>query len=110
MKQKHNLLADPIGPTLFKMSVPMFFAMIGFALFNFFDTKFVGQLGTNPLAALSYTVNTMLIMFALAFGLGTGVTATIARAAGAGDFEKVKKLTTHSLILAVIFANVLMKA
>ena len=108
MKQKHNLLADPIGPTLFKMSVPMFFAMIGFALFNFFDTKFVGQLGTNPLAALSYTVNTMLIMFALAFGLGTGVTATIARAAGAGDFEKVKKLTTHSLILAVIFANILM--
>ena len=107
MKQKHNLLTDPIGPILFKMSIPMFFAMVGFALFNFFDTKFVGELGTNSLAALSYTVNTMLIMFALAFGLGTGVTATIAKAVGAGDITKVKNLTTHSLILAVIFANVL---
>lgn len=107
MKQKHNLLADPIGPILFKMSIPMFFAMVGFALFNFFDTKFVGELGTNSLAALSYTVNTMLIMFALAFGLGTGVTATIAKAVGAGDITKVKNLTTHSLILAVIFANFL---
>jgi putative MATE family efflux protein len=108
MKQKHNLLADPIASTLFKMSVPMFFAMVGFALFNFFDTKFVGELGTDPLAALSYTVNTMLIMFALAFGLGTGVTATIAKAVGAGDDDKVVELTTHSLILAVVFAFILM--
>jgi len=108
MKQKLNLLTDPIGPTLFKLSVPMFFAMIGFALFNFFDTKFVGQLGTNPLAALSYTVNTMLIMFALAFGLGTGVTATVAKAVGTGDEEKVKRLATDSIILAVVLAIILM--
>lgn len=108
MKPKLNLLTDPIGPTLFKLSVPMFFAMIGFALFNFFDTKFVGQLGTNPLAALSYTVNTMLIMFALAFGLGTGVTATVAKAVGAGDELKVKRLATDSIMLAVVLAIVLM--
>ena len=63
---------------------------------------------SNPLAALSYTVNTMLIMFALAFGLGTGVTATVAKAVGAGDEQKVKRLTTDSIILAVVLAIVLM--
>ncbi len=86
----------------------MFFAMVGFAMFNFFDTKFVGELGTDPLAALSFTVNTMFIMFAIAFGLGTGVTATIAKAVGADDDAKVIELTTHSLILAVVFALGLM--
>lgn len=108
MKSKANLLEGPIAPTLFKLTIPMFFAMIGFALFNFFDTKFVGTLGINQLAALSYTVNTMLVMFALAFGLGTGVTATIAKAVGEKDEEKVKRLTTNSLILGLVLAIVLM--
>lgn len=108
MKTKANLLEGPIAPTLIKLTIPMFFAMIGFALFNFFDTKFVGTLGIKPLAALSYTVNTMLVMFALAFGLGTGVTATIAKAVGEQDEEKVKRLTTHSLMLAVVLAVILM--
>lgn len=108
MKTQANLLEGPIAPTLIKLTIPMFFAMIGFALFNFFDTKFVGTLGIKPLAALSYTVNTMLVMFALSFGLGTGVTATIAKAVGEKNEKKVKRLTTHSLLLAVVLAILLM--
>lgn len=100
--QKARLTEGPIGRSLLRMSIPMFFGMIGFALFNFFDTYFVGQLGTNPLAALSYTVSTMLIMFALAFGLGTGVTASVAKAIGEGNNEKVKRLTTDGIFLAIV--------
>lgn len=99
---KARLTSGPIGPNLLRMSIPLFFGMIGFALFNFFDSKFVGELGTNPLTALSYTVNTMLIMFSLAFGLGTGVTATISKAIGEGNELKVKRLTTDGLLLAVV--------
>ena len=105
--QKAKLTEGPIAPSLIRMSVPMFFGMIGFALFNFFDTKFVGELGTDPLAALSFTVNTMLIMFALAFGLGTGVTASVAKAIGERDDLKVKRLTTDGLILGVVLATIL---
>ena len=105
--QKAKLTEGRIGMSLFKMSVPMFFGMIGFALFNFFDSKFVGQLGTDALAAISFTVNTMLIMFALAFGLGTGVTACIAKAIGEGDDLKVKRLTTDGLLLGVALGTLL---
>ncbi len=105
--QKATLTEGPIGKSIFRMAVPMLFGMIGFALFNFFDTKFVGQLGTDPLAALSYTVNTMLIMFALAFGLGTGVTASVAKAIGEGDEIKVNRLTTDGIILAIVLGTVL---
>ncbi len=105
--QKATLTEGPIGKSIFRMAVPMLFGMIGFALFNFFDTKFVGQLGTDPLAALSYTVNTMLIMFALAFGLGTGVTASVAKAIGEGDEVKVNRLTTDGIILAIVLGTIL---
>lgn len=88
--------------SLVKMSIPMFFGMIGFAMFNFFDTKFVGELGVKPLAAISYTIITVLIMFAIAFGLGTGVTATVGKAIGENNESKAKNLTTYGLILSLL--------
>ena len=100
--QKAKLLEGKIGISLLKMSIPMFFGMIGFALFNFFDTKFVGELGVKPLAAISYTVITVLIMFAIAFGLGTGVTATVGKAIGENNDIKVKNLTTYGLVLSLV--------
>ena len=100
--QKARLVDGNIGISLLKMSVPMFFGMIGFALFNFFDTKFVGELGVKPLAAISYTIITVLIMFAIAFGLGTGVTATVGKAIGEKNETKAKNLTTYGLILSLL--------
>ena len=100
--QKAKLIQGNIGSSLLKMSIPMFFGMIGFALFNFFDTKFVGELGVKPLAAISYTIITVLIMFAIAFGLGTGVTATVGKAIGENNDIKVKNLTTYGLVLSLV--------
>tara|TARA_Y100000766_G_C18903700_1_gene604703 strand:+ start:286 stop:1650 length:1365 start_codon:yes stop_codon:yes gene_type:complete len=100
--QKAKLVDGNIGISLLKMSIPMFFGMIGFALFNFFDTKFVGELGVKPLAAISYTIITVLIMFAISFGLGTGVTATVGKAIGEKNESKAKNLTTYGLILSFI--------
>lgn len=105
--EKARLTEGKIGASLLKMSIPLFFGMIGFALFNFFDTKFVGELGVKPLAAISYTVITMLTMFALAFGLGTGVTATVAKAIGEEDEVKVQRLTTDGIILAIVLGTFL---
>ncbi len=99
--QKAKLIEGNIGFSLLKMSIPMFFGMIGFAMFNFFDTKFVGELGVKPLAAISYTVIPVLIMFAIAFGLGTGVTATVGKAIGENNEIKVKNLTTYGLVLSL---------
>jgi putative MATE family efflux protein len=100
--QRGKLVEGNIGMSLVKMSIPMFFGMIGFAMFNFFDTKFVGELGVKPLAAISYTIITVLIMFAIAFGLGTGVTATVGKAIGENNESKAKNLTTYGLILSLL--------
>mgnify|MGYP005677235839 CR=1 FL=1 len=100
--QKAKLIEGNIVKSLLQMSIPMFFGMVGFAMFNFFDTKFVGELGVKPLAAISYTIITVLLMFAIAFGLGTGVTATVGKAIGENDEIKAKNLTTYGLILSLL--------
>ena len=81
----------------------MVFGLLGIVAFNLVDTFFVSRLGTDELAALSFTFPVVMIIASMALGLGVGASAVISRAIGEGDHHKVQELTTDSLILAVIF-------
>lgn len=54
-KQPVNLLKDPVANTLKRMTIPMIYGMILLMTFNLIDTFFVSMLGTQPLAAISFT-------------------------------------------------------
>jgi len=84
----------------------MTFGIVGMVAFNLVDTYFVGRLGTKELAALSFTFPIVLLINSLAMGLGMGASAVISRAIGEGDQHKVQRLTTDSLVLAVLFVAV----
>lgn len=83
----------------------MIFGIVGMVIFNLADTFFVGRLGTRELAALSFTFPIVLVIHSLALGLGIGASAVISRAIGEGSRNKVKRLTTDSLVLAVLFVG-----
>lgn len=70
-------------------------------IFNLVDTYFISQLGTLHLAALTFTFPVVLVIQSLAMGLGMGTSALISRAIGEGDQQKVRCMTTSSLVLAV---------
>ncbi|MFK7970995.1 MAG: MATE family efflux transporter [Bacteroidia bacterium] len=80
--------------------------------FNLVDAYFLGQYGEKlpeelrklPLAAIGFAAPVVLVLNALGMGFGTGAAAVISRAVGEGDREKIKRLTTDSLSLALIFA------
>ncbi|RME77208.1 MAG: MATE family efflux transporter [Chloroflexi bacterium] len=80
----------------------MIFGILGMVAFNLVDTFYVGQLGTAPLAAISFTFPVILMLNSLSMGLGVGASAVISRAIGEGDPYKVKRLTTDSLVLALL--------
>jgi len=84
------------------MTVPMIFGMVGMVAFNLVDTFFVGQLGTQELAALSFTFPIIMVIGSLAMGIGVGSSAVISKAIGRGDHHMVQRLTTDSLILSLI--------
>ena len=99
---KPRLTEGPVAKTLFNLTVPMIFGMVGMVAFNLVDTFFVGQLGTLELAALSFTFPIIMVIGSLAMGIGTGASAVISQAIGRGDHHKVKRLTTDSLILSFL--------
>ena len=62
------------------MTVPMIYGMILLMTFNLVDTFFVGLLGTQPLAAISFTFPITFTVISLTIGLGIGTSAVIAKA------------------------------
>lgn len=102
MKKTAQLIEGDIQKTLIKMTLPMILGILSMVIYNLVDTYFVGQLGKIELAALSFTFPVVLIINSLALGLGIGSSSVISRAIGKGDMNNVKRLTTDSLILAVI--------
>ena len=104
--KKAMLVEGAVGKMLFRMAVPMVFGMLGIVVFNLADTFFVAQLGTPELAALSFTFPVVLVVGSIAMGLGVGVSAVISRAIGKGDHNRVQRLTTDSLVLALLIVVV----
>jgi putative MATE family efflux protein len=102
-----DLLNDPIGPTIKRMTVPVIFAMITLMSFNLVDTLFVSFLGTEPLAAISFTFPVTFTVISLAIGLGIGTSAVIGRAMGAGDREEAKQDGTGALMLSFVLVAAL---
>jgi len=100
---KNALLTEgPVGKVLVKLTIPMIFGMVGIVAFHLVDAFFVGQLGAQELAALSFTFPVVMVIGSIALGLGAGASAVISRAIGEGDSERVKRLTTDSLVLSVL--------
>lgn len=97
-----DLLNAPILPTLKKMTVPMVFGMFTLMMFNIVDTFFISLLGTEPLAAVSFTFPVTFTVISLAIGLGIGTSAVIAKALGSNNKEEARFDASVSLCVAVI--------
>ena len=104
-KFKANLTEGDPGNTIMKLTGPMMIGMIGMVIFNLVDTLYIGRLGTEALAAMSFTLPVVMLQGSISMGLGVGVAAVISRAIGAGNREKVKRLTTDSLFLSVLIVT-----
>jgi len=80
-----------------------FFSMIAF---NLVDTLFVAQLGTDELAAMSFTFPVIFFLAGMIIGLGTGTASVISRAVGAGNAHRARRLTTDAILLGFVWALV----
>jgi len=99
---KAKLTEGNITKLLTILSLQMMTGMISMVIFNLVDTFYIGQLGKNELAAMSFTFPVVLIVQSIALGLGMGTSSVVSRAIGRGDTSKVKRLATDALFLAAI--------
>lgn len=76
-------------------------------IYTIVDTIFVGGLGPDALAALSFSMPVFFILFSIAIGLGTGFSTTISMALGAKDKKRADHAAEHALALSVILSLVI---
>jgi putative MATE family efflux protein len=106
-KVARNLLKDPVSSTLKDMTIPMIYGMILLMTFNVVDTFFVSLLGTQPLAAISFTFPVTFTILSMTIGLGIGTSAVIAKLIGNDDVSLAKNAATASLVLSALIVCLL---
>lgn len=94
------LLTAPVGRELLRLSGPTVFGLTAMLLFQVVNTFFVGMLGPEELAAISFTFPVTFAVMSIGMGIGLATTAVGAQAIGQGETSRVKQLTTHALLLA----------
>lgn len=89
------------------MTLPMILGMVVLMTFGLVDTFFIGMLGTQELAAISFTFPVTFTVISLNIGLGIGTSAIIAKFLGAGQHVKAKETATGALMLTMVLAILL---
>ncbi|WP_340479944.1 MATE family efflux transporter [Vibrio anguillarum] len=110
MHDKHGLLTAPIPNVLTQMTIPMIFGLIAILMFNLVDTFFISLLGTESLAAISFTFPVTFAVNCITMGIGIGLSTSIGRLLGQGDTKNAARFSSHGVLLAVVlvtFASIL---
>ncbi len=103
-KAKPDLLNDPITRVLFRMTIPVMGGIVTLMLFNLVDAYFIGLLGTEQLAAVTFTFPVTFTLISLSIGLGIGTSAVVGRLLGEKSYDLVKRRTTDAVLLAAILS------
>jgi putative MATE family efflux protein len=84
------------------LAIPMILEMSMESLFAVVDIFFVAKLGADAVAIVGLTESVMALIYAVAFGLAIGATATVARRIGEKDHDGAAKSAAHVIYLGII--------
>ena len=99
---KPMLTEGPVGRHLVDMTVPVLFGITTMMAQSLIDTWFIGRVGDAELAAYGFGFPILMIVTSVAIGLGAGTSSVVARAIGAHDHRRARRLSTDSLLLSFL--------
>ena len=88
---------------LIRLSGYMILGFLAMTLAQFVEIAYLGRVGTEAIAAVTFAFPVLMAIGAATRGIGVGIGAVLARAIGAGDRERAAFLTTHGLLLVLVF-------
>ncbi len=102
-----KLIEGSVGKHLVDMTVPTLFGIFMMMMQAFVDAYFIGRVGDRELAALSFAFPILMIVTSVAIGLGAGTSSVVARAIGAHNHRRARRLATDSLILSFMITAII---
>jgi putative MATE family efflux protein len=97
-----DLTQGPVSNWLYKLTAPMVLGILAIFLFNLVDIYFVSLLGTEPLAALSFTFPATMMVMNLAIGLSIATGAVVSRSIGQNIKNQTRNWVTSSFYLSIL--------
>ena len=76
-------------------------------LYTIVDMIFIGRLGGDAIAAVAFNMPLFFLVLGLSFGVGSGVTASIARFIGEKDKVNADNTAEHAVALGLIISTIL---
>ena len=97
---------DPFK-SMWSLAVPIMIGMGIQTLYTIIDMIFIGRLGGNAIASVAFNMPIFFFVMGLSFGLGNGVTASIARFIGSNDKVNADNSAEHAVAMASAISLIL---
>ena len=103
-KSRLNIFLQNPERGLWTLAIPIMAGMGVHTLYTIVDMLFIGRLGGESIAAVAYNMPLFFFVMGLTFGLGSGVTASIARFIGANDKVNADNIAEHAIAMSAIIS------
>ena len=101
-----DILRGPLKSTLYRMTLPMIIGIFVMMAFGAVDTFFIGLMGSEELAAISFTMPVTMIIFNLVIGLSIGASVLVGSAIGKEGMANAARKSTDSLLFSMILVSI----
>ena len=103
--KNRSLLKNP-KKSLWTLAIPIMFGIGIQTFYNLIDLLFIGQIGGDAIAGVAFNMPIFFLMLGLTMGLGSGVTASIARFIGEKNKVSADNSAEHALAMAGLISFV----
>jgi putative MATE family efflux protein len=102
--EEDNFTTGSIDRAIVLLSIPMILEMAMESLFAVVDIFFVAKIGSEAVATVGLTEAVLMLVYSLAIGLSSAVTAMVSRRIGEGDRDAAAKAGGQVIFVALILS------
>lgn len=103
-KPRLKTFLDNPSKALWSLAIPIMLGMGIQTLYNLVDMIFIGTLGGQSITGIAFNMPLFFLVLGLTMGLGTGVTASIARFIGQNNKKEADNSAEHAIFMALVIS------
>jgi len=103
-EKKQDLTHGPVAAHLRRQGTPFALGLVAIFSFEAADLFFISKLGDAPLAAVSFAMPVIWLIYGIGIGFEAGAASCVSRAIGRNRQDQARRLTTDTVVLGALVA------